>query len=245
MTGFRTAQEIEHALELPVLGSVEDIGDSSAAKETHQNADLRDRPITPAAQFNNAIGVLRRAIPMVDRNNQAKVIQLTSTRSHEGKSTVSTAIAASAANSGLRVLLVDGSIRFHALSDRLGMGEAAGLSDLLRGAAALQQVIRSSKDARYMVLPGGSPTTSPVSLLATARLKWVFESVKSLFDYVVLDSPPAGIVVDPVILSESCDLLLYVVRWDMTPREAVRHSIRQLSRYKRPSGIIFNRVMPR
>ena len=239
--GFKTGEEIELALALPLLGAVDEVTGSESTNIKTADAP-RDLSIKPTSGFHDAIGVIRNAIKMWDRNSPTKVIQFTSTISGEGKSTISRAIAKSAANSGLRVLLVDAAIRRPVLSSHFGMDTLPGLVDLLRGTATPQHVIHYSAEAGCMILPSGGQASQPVDLLGSDRAKWIFDSVRSLFDYVVVDSPPAGVVIDPILLSEYSDTLLYVVRWSTTPQEMVRYTVRQLSRYKQPSGIILNHV---
>jgi capsular exopolysaccharide synthesis family protein len=176
-------------------------------------------------------------------NQPGRLIQFTSTVSGEGKSTIANAIASSAAISGLRILLIDTCIRYPALSHRLTPGDDRGLVELLLGTAAPRDVIRYSTDLKCMFLPAGRWNNDPVALLGSERIKPVLDGLRGLFDDIGLDSPPAGRVIDPVVISEYSDQLLYVVRWASTPRLAVRHSIRQLSRYKKPIGIILNHVI--
>ena len=147
--GFKTAQEIEQVLRLPVLSSVDEVDWDQAPDQSIGPETFRDLNMTPTSRFNDKITVLRSAIKMSDRNNPAKVIQLTSTLPAEGKSTIAKALAKSAAISGLRILLVDAAIRRPALSHHLGMHEAPGLVELLRETArrATSSAIRTTSDA--------------------------------------------------------------------------------------------------
>lgn len=240
--GFKSAEEIEQALTLPLLAAVDEVESGPSLAENVEANTLRNLSIKPTPRFYDAIENIRRAILMTGKSNPAKVIQLTSTISGEGKSTISRALAKSASDNGLRVLLVDTAMRRPALSSHLKMDKLPGLIDLLRGTAKPQDIIRYSTEAGCMTLPSGGQASNPVDLLSSERLKWIFDSIRGLFDYIVVDSPPAGVVIDPIILSEFSDVLLYVVRWNSTPQEVVRYSTRQLSRYKRPAGIILNHV---
>jgi polysaccharide biosynthesis transport protein len=239
---FKTAEEIEQALALPVFSSMAEVESATTQDKIKNVTTDRDLAIKPTSHFHDAIENIRRVIKMSDRSNPAKVIQFTSSISGEGKSTISRAIAKSAANFGLRVLLIDAAMRRPVLSSHFQMDKLPGLADLLRGTARLQDIIHHSADAGCMILPSGGQASNPIDLLSSDRLKWIFDSVRGLFDYVVVDSPPAGVVIDPIILSEFSDTLLYVVRWNETPQEMVRYSVRQLSRYKKPHGIILNHV---
>jgi capsular exopolysaccharide synthesis family protein len=240
--GFKSAAEIEQALALPLLSAVDEVESNPAQAGNIDAKTQRDLSINPTSRFYDAIENIRRAIQMTGKSNPAKIIQLTSTISGEGKSTISRTLAKSASNNGLRVLLVDTAMRRPVLSSHLKMDKLPGLVDLLRGTARPQDIIHYSTEAGCMTLPSGGQTDNPVDLLGSDRLKWIFDSVRNLFDYIVVDSPPASVVIDPIILSEFSDTLLYVVRWNSTPREIIKYTVRQLSRYKKPAGIILNHV---
>jgi Mrp family chromosome partitioning ATPase len=73
-------------------------------------------------------------------------------------------------------------------------------------------------------------------------MKELIARLRETFDYVVLDSPPVGPVVDPVIVASLADTTIFVVQWASTPRELVETSIRLVSKHKRVAGVAFNFV---
>ena len=235
--GFTHTQDIERILGLPVLCSI-------GRQERRGSNDPRmPRDIVPdlSSRAADALRSLRSGIKMIAPNNPENVIQLTSAVSGEGKSTISHAIAASTAASGLNVLLVDGSIRSGKLSQGLGLAGAPGLVEVLLGTSTLQAVIRHS-DLKFRILPAGGNANHPIDLLSSARFRSTFASLRNSFDYIVVDSPPVGLVIDPVIISEFTDKVVYVIKWDSTPREAVAHSLKHLCLYRKPAGIAFAQV---
>ena len=66
---------------------------------------------------------------------------------------------------------------------------------------------------------------------------------KEKFDYVVIDTPPVGPVIDPAIVARLADKTIFVVQWGSTPRELVENSIQQLSTHKRVGGVVLNSVV--
>src|SRR5262249_22873291 len=115
-----------------------------------------------------------------------------------------------------------------------------GLVDLLTGAENTDNVLRFYKDLKLTVLPAGSKSLNPPDVLSSERMKTLIAYLKETFDYVVVDSPPIGPVVDDVILANLADKTILVVEWASTPRELVGTTIKQVSAQKRVAGLVFN-----
>lgn len=244
-TGFTTPKEIEDLLEIPLLSSVASMtpGDLKVAGKALQIAQFP--VVKPLGRFSESIRAVRSGIQMSDVDHPPKVVQVTSTVPSEGKTTIALSIAASAAVSGLRVLYVDADLRRPSGSSILADEKKAGLVDLLLGQTDPQAAIRLSEEFRFWYLPAGSRTQSPTDLLSSERMKTFVEGFKKSFDFIVIDSPPVGPVVDAVVLSQLADKVVYVVRWSSTAREMVKHSIDRLSAGKKIAGVVFNHVNDR
>jgi len=79
-------------------------------------------------------------------------------------------------------------------------------------------------------------------VLGSERMKTLISRLRETFDYVVLDTPPVGPVVDPVILANLADKTIFIVQWASTSRELVESSVQQVSIHKRVAGVVFNFV---
>jgi len=239
---FPSATEIEQQLQVPLLGCIEEVAPDGAADKLYPT-EIFHYPVTrPSSRFSNSIGLLREAIQMIASGETSKkVILITSTVSGEGKSTISCSIATSAAQSGLSVLLIDGSVRNPKLSNRLRFLTPPGFAEVLSGTAAFERTLRKSADLGFTFLPGGTKALDPATVLSSGRLKRVLENARAAFDFVVIDMPPAGLVPDAFVVSALSDTLLYLWSPATTPREAVCYTVKQLSRYKKITGIAFNR----
>ena len=99
------------------------------------------------------------------------------------------------------------------------------------------------KDLKLMVMPAGSKTLNPPDVLGSERMRLLVSRLGEEFDYVVIDTPPVGPVIDPAIVARLADKTIFVVQWGSTPRELVASSIQQLSSHKHVCGVVLNSVV--
>ena len=245
-SGFTTPQQIEDAVGLPLLSSVSRT-DPAEVNVQGKSISLPEYiAVKPLSRYSEAIRTLRSGIQMTDVDNPPKVVQVTSTVPNEGKTTIAMALAASAAGSGLRVLVIDGDLRRPSASKILGDGDgehSPGLVDLLVGSASLEQVVRYNETVKLWFIKAGSKTQNPPDLLNSDRMKAIVGHFKNSFDFVVIDTPPVGPVIDPVIVSQLVDKVVFVVRWAATGRELVERVLDNPSFRKNIAGIVFNHVI--
>jgi polysaccharide biosynthesis transport protein len=241
--GFTTPRQVEDALGVPVLASVRRMDESKLLSKDAKAVPLVFYHVHhPLSPFSEAIRTLRSGIHMSDVDRPPKVIQVTSSRPGEGKTTIAMSLAISAAFSGLKVALVDADLRHPSLSRFFKLEREKGLVDLLIGATTYEAALRFQKDLKLMVIPAGGKSLNPTDVLGSARMKALVSHLSETFDYVVLDTPPVGPVVDPVIVAQLADKTIFVVQWASTPRELVEASIQQMSTHKRVAGVVLNCV---
>ena len=241
-SGFTSPRELEQALGIPVLASLHRMRKSELLK------DGKNIPVPfyqihhPLSAFSESLRTLRSSIHMSDVDQPPKVIQVTSSRPGEGKTTVAVSLAISAAFSGLKVVLVDADLRHPATSRLFKLEQQDGLVDLLTGAGTPENVLRFYKDLKLTIIPAGSKSLNPPDVLGSERMKALISHLRETFDYVLLDTPPIGPVIDAVILTNLADKTVLVVEWASTPRQLIETTLKQASTYKRVAGIVFNFV---
>lgn len=126
-----------------------------------------------------------------------KVIALTSAQPGEGKSTTSVNLAVSFARAGFRTLLIDADTRNSVMSGTFKSQERYdGLTSYLSGNAELSDVICDTTVDNLMVIPAGKIPPNPTSLIQNDNYERMIEIVRGLYDYVIIDTPPLGRVVD-------------------------------------------------
>jgi capsular exopolysaccharide synthesis family protein len=241
--GFTTPRQAEDALGVPVLASIQRMDESKLLSKEGKAVPLVFYHVHhPLSPFSEAIRTLRSGIHMSDVDRPPKVIHVTSSRPGEGKTTVAMSLAISAAFSGLKVALVDADLRHPSLSRFFKLEREKGLVDLLIGATTYEAALTFQKDLKLMVVPAGSKSLNPTDVLGSERMKALVSYLREAFDYVVLDTPPVGPVIDPVIVAKLADKTIFVVQWASTPRELAEASIQQMSIHKRIAGVVLNSV---
>lgn len=154
-----------------------------------------------------------------------KSILITSALPREGKSFTSANLAQVLVRQhGKRVLLIDADLRAPRLHTMLGTTFSPGLSDYLQGRSAEFSVMQRGPLENLFFIPSGTPIDDPSELVGNGRLKTLLQRVGLLFDWIIVDSPPAVPVSDSSVLAKSCDGVLIVVRSNSTPFDAARRA---------------------
>ena len=171
------------------------------------------------------------------------MVMVTSTLPGEGKTTVSFNLAASLAQSGHSVILVDADLRNQSIKRRFGVTEpSAGLMELLRAPRAeVSRVLQTVPGLPMKLLAGDTQVSSAMSLVDSAKMRELLQQLRGLAEYVIVDAPPTGILADASILAQSCDEVVYVVRYDAISRRQVIDGMQTLtSRDATMAGFIIN-----
>ena len=238
--GFLTSREIEEKLNVPVLSTVPLM---RGADRTVDGVVLEPAAYLvqkPLSRYSEAIRAVRVGIQMADVDNPAKVVLVTSSIPQEGKTTSAIALAFSAQKAGLKVAVLDCDLRHPSLTKYFKLEGRAGLVDLLTGAVAPEAAFVNVDGLR--VLPAGAKSQNPPDLLGSERMKQLIESLREVFDYVVIDSPPVGPVIDAKVLTAMIDKVIFVVRWGSTQREVVHQNLQAISANRKLAGVLLNLV---
>lgn len=191
---------------------------------------------------NEAYKTLRTNLEFSGSDNKA--IVLTSSTPNEGKSTVSIGLALALVESGKRVLFVDADLRKSVLVGRHRVTEEVkGLSHYLSGQADLNDVICRTQEAGLFVIFAGVVPPNPSELLGQKRFAHLIENAKANYDYVIIDAPPLGNVIDAAVISKVCDASVLVVAAKSVSYKFVRTVKEQLEKTGCPIlGVVLNKV---
>lgn len=158
-----------------------------------------------------------------------RVIAITSCTPNDGKSTVSFALASVLAESGKQVLFVDADLRKSVFMQRYQIeGKLNGLSHFLSGQLSINDVVYKTNKEKLYVMPSGVFPSNPTELLANSRMKSLLVALKESFDYVIIDTPPLGSVIDAAVISKECDASILVLASDVTSKSMAKKVSEQL-----------------
>ena len=173
-----------------------------------------------------------------------RVIAITSCTPNDGKSTVSYHLATMLAESGKTTLLIDADMRKSVMMQRYKINqEVNGLSHFLSGKLPITKVVYETNIKDLYLMPSGVFPTNPTELLGNVRMETLITALKKTFDYIIIDTPPVGAVIDAAVVAKRCDASLMVVSYDTTSRVEAKKMISQLKNAN-PNflGVVLNKV---
>ncbi len=193
--------------------------------------------------FAEAVRTVRTSVVLSGIDRQHKTILMTSSVPGEGKTTTSLNLAVALAQME-RVLLIDADMRKPSIGKALGIsGNAPGLANVVAGTAELEDCILHVEDANIDVLSAGLIPPNPLELLSSHRFQDLLADLTKRYDRIVIDSPPALLVSDSLVLSKLVDAVLYVVRSDTTSHSTAKSGISRMRSTQAPLvGVILNKV---
>ena len=162
---------------------------------------------------------------------ECRVIGVTSSIRGEGKSTTSVNLAYTLAQTGKRVLLIDGDMRLPTIAAKLELSGTPGLSNLMAGLNTERSCLRKSPYFdNWYILPSGDVPPNPAELLGSERMHALLDRYRDIFDYILIDLPPVNIVVDALVVTKWTDGIVVVVRENHTSRRALETCMYQVEK---------------
>ncbi|GLS39145.1 chain-length determining protein [Mesorhizobium tianshanense] len=259
---FRTGEDVRDRVGLKFLGYLPIIGskigkddkrdDGQADVRTAQSpsaaekrARMRVSIDAPASMFSETLRSTKIAFDVVMEGQGSRVIGIVSVLPGEGKSTVAANLAGLLAANGSKTLLVDGDLRNPGLSRSLGMETEQGLMEAVVSGQTWQSVGKIDRQTKLAIIPavprGHFSHTS--ELLSSAGMRRFIDNAKETFEYIIVDLPPLGPVVDAKAFAPLVDGFVLVTEWGRTPRAMVQ-SILSSETYiaNKIVGVVLNKV---
>ncbi|MCH5221573.1 MAG: polysaccharide biosynthesis tyrosine autokinase [Muribaculaceae bacterium] len=204
---FETRQEVERITDVPILGEIciDNSGEQLVATAENNSS---------AAEL---FRLMRSNLLFVLNDPRDKVVLMTSSSSGEGKSFISINIASSLALLNKKVVLVGMDIRNPRIAQYLGIAPQYGVTQYLSSNVNIQQIITPMPGANNLdVICAGPVPPNPAELLASAKVDELFAELRNIYDYIIVDTAPIGLVSDTFTLDRLADAAVYVCRANFT-----------------------------
>ena len=237
-----TVEAVREMVRYPTYGTVPEAPADGRPQRWLTVADLWKNEHDPIAEAFQALAVSVTLAP--SEADRGKLIMLTSSQPGEGKSTVSANLAEALGRTGKRVLLLDLDLRKPVQHRLWAQRREPGYSDLIgrNGTAEDIDTLGRVIDGRNAtVLPAGTRLPDSVAALMTPALETLLADWSRMFDYVIIDSPPA-FVAETRAVARHADLLLLVARPGVLERPSLRHALEGLERVDVAKGLVLNSV---
>jgi tyrosine-protein kinase Etk/Wzc len=204
-------KDVERRTKVPVIGYI---------SHCEGNVDL---PVIekPGSTLAESFRSIRTAIKYYVNDGEVKVIGVTSTISSEGKSFVSSNLAAIIAMLGKKVLLVGLDLRKPKLYKIFDNIADVGMSTYLSGNSTYEEVIMSTNIDNLFLAPAGAIPPNPSELIESERMQIFMDRAKDEFEYIIFDTPPIGIVSDTMLLAPYVNINLFIVRQRYSSRNTL------------------------
>jgi capsular exopolysaccharide synthesis family protein len=241
-SGLRTQEDVENKLDMPYLAGVPIL--TSAIKNLQTKSPIEAIIKHPLSGFAEAFRTIATTLSAGGHDNPIRCIALTSSLPNEGKTTTAICMAQILALGGASVILLDCDLRRRNVNTSLKFNATKGLLDVLAGRMSIEDalIIDEKTGVNYLVLPSNAVATTK-SPIDTPAFDALLARLKTMYDYVVLDTPPLIPIVDSRILAQKVDAVVLLVRWQQTPRKAAEQSIKLLAAVGvRPFGVVLTQV---
>lgn len=214
---IRTQEDVENYTAIPVLGSI------------IHNPDKSDLSVwlTPKSTVAESFRTLRTNLHFMLNAPNGKVISVHSSIPGTGKSFVATNLATILAMNNNKVLLIGADLRKPRLHKIFNLENGNGLSTILIGYSTIDQVIIPSLVENLSLLPSGPIPPNPSEILGNPKMEKLISDVRMMFDYIVIDNAPIGLVTDGFIVSHLSDLNIFLLRYGFSHK----HEIEILNQY--------------
>ena len=211
-TKIRSRQDVERHTSIPIAGI-------APHSKYGTNLVVLNKPKSSVSEAFRALRSNIKFITKAADKGQAQVIAVTSSVGGEGKTFLSINLASVFSLGSHKVILVGVDLRKPKIFNDFGLSNDIGLSNYLAGHSTSLQIVQKSGYDNLDIISGGVVPPNPSELIQSKRFSTLLEELKRSYDYIILDTPPVGLVADALQVTPFLDAMLYVVRYDYTQGE--------------------------
>jgi capsular exopolysaccharide synthesis family protein len=208
---IHTTDDIEKLTRIPIIGVI--------GKNTEiGNLAVFDKPKSAIAESFRGIRSSLQFIYKKQKIEGSKIVMLTSSISGEGKTFCSMNLATVFAMSGKKSVIVGLDLRKPKLFDDFNIDNNIGSVNYLIGQKKLHEIVQNTHIPNLDIITSGPIPPNPAELIISDAMNEMIEELKQIYDYIILDTPPVGLVSDALELAQYCDATLYIVRQEVTKK---------------------------
>ncbi len=183
---------------------------------------------SPRSSYAEMLRAIRTRIEFVLRRKDKMVICVTSTESGDGKTFLSTNLAALYAMTGKKVLLMDLDLRKPNIHTKLGIENSVGVSNFLIGDCDEEDIYVRNTPFGFDFIRAGTIPPNPGELAHSDKLAETIKKLRDIYDYIIIDTSPIGLVPDAYAIIEQSDMCLYVIRCMQTNKSFCKQTLEQM-----------------
>ena len=183
----------------------------------------------PRSGYAEMLRSIRLRIEFIVQRKTNIAIAITSTQSGDGKTFISTNMAAQYAMTGHPTVLLDMDIRKPNVHDKLGVEARVGVTNYLIGACELEDIIIHHEALGFDIIPAGTIPPNPGELVRSDKLTNLLQTLRQRYEFIIVDSSPVGLVPDALALIEQTDITLFVIRCMETNKKFAEQTLQALS----------------
>lgn len=233
---IENADQLKDLTQLPIYGEI------IASDKAEQNYVVVDSD--PKAAITESFRTVRTNLEYIPaQDGMGKVVMVTSYRPNEGKTFCSVNLSAILAKAGKRVLLLELDLHKPKVATGLGMSNPVGLSNVLVGKVGWRDVVLATQFENFFVMLSGPTPPNASELVLSKHLEELFREARQEYDYIMVDTPPVGLITDALLMMRHVDATLFVVNTRFASKDHVTNVLEALaSSPVKNTGFILNGV---
>ncbi|WP_338378190.1 polysaccharide biosynthesis tyrosine autokinase [uncultured Flavobacterium sp.] len=208
---INTTDDIEKLTKIPIIGVI-------GKNMEEGNLAVFDKPKSAIAESFRGIRSSLQFIYKKQKIEGAKIVMLTSSVGGEGKTFCTMNLATVFAMSGKRSVIVGLDLRKPKLFDEFNIDNNIGVVNYLIGQKKITEIVQNTHIPNLDIITSGPIPPNPAELIISDAMNELIEELKEIYDYIILDTPPVGLVSDALELAQYCDATLYIVRQAVTKK---------------------------
>jgi capsular exopolysaccharide synthesis family protein len=242
---LHTVMDIQHRTGLEVVAAVPPIMASRGGTK-EKDWPLTNFLVFTSEHYSPAVDSYRIAriniVSVLDKSLRDKLsLLITSAQPREGKSTTIVNLGCAFAEAGSRTLILDCNLRHGTLAAYFGINGEAGMNQVLAGQKLWPEVMHCTPFPGLHIVPAGRQKSSTAALIHAPVFHIVLDAVKEEYDIVLIDTAPALLMAEPLLIAPRVDGVLLVCASGMTTREVLVHAANQVEKTKgKLLGVILN-----